>query len=123
MALYIWGMKMPTIAVIQSLVKTITALASDLPLSVKPGTKADKIWIVMNLGKGKTPYKTFNRRFDAMFGEDCRDCNGCLEHVRRGKLGLGLVCSYLSKVNWAVNFPLDLVEIKLQRVISELKHL
>ncbi|KAG6892044.1 hypothetical protein C0995_005839, partial [Termitomyces sp. Mi166 len=58
-----------------------------------------------------------------MFGKDCRDCNGCLEHVRRGKLGLGLVCLYLSKVNWAVNFPLDLVEIKLQRVISKLKHL
>ncbi|KAG6883266.1 hypothetical protein C0992_009256, partial [Termitomyces sp. T32_za158] len=58
-----------------------------------------------------------------MFGEDCRDSCGRLEHVRRGKLGLGLICSYLSKINWADGFPLDLVEVKLERLIAELKYL
>ncbi|KAG6872075.1 hypothetical protein C0993_002460, partial [Termitomyces sp. T159_Od127] len=116
-------MPLPTIATIHSLVKTITVLSSDLPSSIKQGSKGDKIWSVMNGGEGKTPHETFNRRFDAMFGEECRDSNGRLEHVRRGKLGLGLVCLYLSKVDWTVNFPLDLVEIKLQRLVSELKHL
>ncbi|KAG6899843.1 hypothetical protein C0995_004807, partial [Termitomyces sp. Mi166 len=62
---------MPTTAAIQALVKTITALSSDLPLSVKQGSKSDKIWTVMNVGEGKTLHETFNRCFDAMFGKDC----------------------------------------------------
>ncbi|KAG6863128.1 hypothetical protein C0993_012772 [Termitomyces sp. T159_Od127] len=114
---------MPTVTSIQSLVKTLAALSTNLPLSVKPGTKGDKIWSVMNTEQGETLHETFNRRFDAMFGEDCRDSSGRLEHVRRGKLGLGLVCSYLAKLDWADGFPLDIVEIKLERLISELKHL
>jgi hypothetical protein len=34
---------------------------------------------------------------------------------------MGVIVSYLLKVNWAVDFPLDLVEIKLQCLIMELK--
>jgi hypothetical protein len=34
---------------------------------------------------------------------------------------MGLVVSYLLKINW-MSFPLDLVELKLQRLIKELKH-
>ncbi len=34
---------------------------------------------------------------------------------------MGLVVSYLSKIDWTAGFPLDLVELKLQRLISELK--
>ena len=67
-------------------------------------------------------HKTFNRCFDAMFGEDCRDTSGRLQYVHKGRLELGRVCSYLSKIDWADNFPLDIVEIKLQRLIRELKH-
>jgi hypothetical protein len=33
---------------------------------------------------------------------------------------MGLVVSYLSKINWN-GFPLDLVELKLQRLVTELK--
>ena len=32
--------------------------------------------------------KTFNRCFDAMFREDCRDTAGHLQHVCKGKLCL-----------------------------------
>jgi len=68
------------------------------------------------------PHETFNRRFDALFGEDCRDPHGRLHHVCQGKLGMGLIVLYLSKINWD-SFPLDLVELKLQRLITELKYL
>jgi hypothetical protein len=74
----------------------------------------------MNNAEGDTPHETFNRRFDAIFAEDCRDSDGRLHYVRQGKLGMGLV-SYLSKINWTTGFPLDLVELKLQRLVTELK--
>ena len=31
----------------------------------------DKIWAVMNSDNGEMPHETFNKRFDAMFSEDC----------------------------------------------------
>jgi hypothetical protein len=40
----------------------------------------------MNTEECDTPHETFNRRFDAMFAEDCRDSDGRLHHVRQGKL-------------------------------------
>ena len=113
---------MPTLADIGSLVADICAFANSLPSSVPNGSKDDKIWAVMNSDNGETPHETFNKRFDAMFGEDCHDLHGRLHHVRRGKIGMGLVCSYLTKIDWT-DFPLDLVEIKLQRLLVELKQL
>ena len=57
-----------------------------------------------------------------MFGEDCRDLHGCLHHVCHGKFGMGLVCSYLTNLDWT-DLPLDLAEIKLQCLLVELKQL
>lgn len=108
---------------IKSLVKEIITLSNVLPISVPQGTEGDKIWSVMNRDAGETAHETFNRRFDAMFGEDCRDSMGRLQHIRQGRLGLGLVCNYLSTINWSDNFPLDIVEIKLNRLVTELKFL
>lgn len=113
---------MSTIAAIRLAVKEIGTLSASLADSVPKGSKDDKLWLVMNSAEGESPHKTFNRRFDALFAEDCRDSSGRLHHVRQGKLGMGLVVTYLSKLNWA-NFPLDLVDLKLQRLITELKHL
>ena len=76
----------------------------------------------MNAVEGDDPHETFNRRFDALFAENCRDSNGRLHYVCQGKLGMGLIISYLSGINWT-NSPLDLVELKLQHPIAELKHL
>jgi hypothetical protein len=114
---------MPPLTTIKSLVKEIITLSNVLPPSVPPGTKDDKIWSVMNGDAGETAHETFNRRFDAMFGEDCRDSMGRLQYIRRGQLGLGLVCNYLSAINWLDSFPLDIVEIKLQRLATDLKFL
>lgn len=113
---------MSTIAAIRLAVKEIGTLSASLTDSVPKGSKDDKLWLVMNSAEGESPHETFNRRFDALFAEDCRDSSGRLHHVRQGKLGMGLVVTYLSKLNWA-NFPLDLVDLKLQRLITELKHL
>ena len=77
----------------------------------------------MNTEEHDNPHEMFNRQFDAMFAEDCHDSNGRLHHLRQGKLGINLVVSYLSKINWTTGFPLDLVEIKLQHLITELKFL
>jgi hypothetical protein len=75
----------------------------------------------MHTAESDTPHETFNRRFDAIFAEDCRNSDGRLHYVRQGKLGMGLVVTYLSKINWTTGFPLDLVELKLQRLVTELK--
>ncbi|KAI9457660.1 hypothetical protein F5148DRAFT_1151140 [Russula earlei] len=114
---------MSTPNTVKQLVKDITSLSNSLSDAVPRGSKDDKIWFVMNTKEGDVPpHETFNRRFDALFGEDCRDPGGRLHHIRQGKLGMGLVVSYLLKINWT-NFPLDLVELKLERLIAELKHL
>ena len=112
---------MPSSAAIKQLVKEITALSLSLSDAVPKASKDDKIWSVMNTEEGETPHEIFNRCFDALFGEDCHDSRGRLHHLRQGKHGMGLVVSYLSKIDWTAGFPLDLVELKLQRLISELK--
>ena len=113
---------MSTLMGIKLLVKEIGSLSTSLADSVLKGTKDDKIWSVLNKEERDTPHETFNSRFDALFAEDCCDSNGRLHHIRQGKLGMGLVVSYISKINWA-DFPLDLVELKLQRLVTELKSL
>src|ERR1700679_3115024 len=106
---------MTRISEIKTLIKSITTLSNTLPhsSSVLQGMKEDKIWSVMNTEECETAHETFNKCFDAMFGEDCRDDTGRLKYVRRGKLGLGRICSYLSKIAWADNFPWVIVETNL----------
>jgi hypothetical protein len=113
---------MTTVATVRLLVKEISSLSLSLADTVPKGSKDDKIWSVMNAEERDSPHETFNSRFDALFAEDCRDADGRLHHVRQGKLGMGLVVSYISKITWA-DFPLDIVELKLQRLIAELKYL
>src|SRR6266478_3139421 len=117
--------KMCTLDIIRQLVKEIGALSGSLSDAIPKGSKDSKIWSVMNTKEGNghdAPFETFNCRFDALFGEDCHDLHGRLHHICQGKLGMGLVVLYLSKINWA-DFPLDLVELKLQCLIAELQHL
>lgn len=103
--------------------KETGVLSNSLLQSVQQGMKEDIIWTMMNADERDTPHETFNRRFDAMFGEDCWDSAGRLHYIRKGKHGLGLVCSFLSKLDWANSFPLDIVEIKLSQLVAELKQL
>ena len=104
---------MSTVSEIKALVKVITTLSNGLPQSIPLGTKEDKIWTAMHTEEGETAHKTFNRHFDAVFGEDCWDAAGHLQYLRKGKLGLVNVCAYLSNIDCMEGFPLDIVEIKL----------
>jgi hypothetical protein len=113
---------MTTSATIKRLVKDVTTLSNTLAESVPIGSKDDKIWCVMNSEERDTAHETFNRRFDALFAEDCRDSDGRLHYVRQGKHGMGLVASYLLSIDWS-GFPLDIVELKLQRLVRELRGL
>ena len=36
---------------------------------------------------------------------------------------MGLVCTYVKKIDWSLDWPLDLVEVKLQRLNTELLHI
>ena len=111
---------MSSVPAIKVLVNEIGTLCNTLSDAVPRVSKAEKIWSVMKTDEYDTPHETLNRHFDALLGEDCRDSNDRLHHVRQGKFS---ILSYLSKVNWAVDFPLDFVELKLQHLIAELKHL
>ena len=52
-------------------------------------TKYDKIYKVMHTTERETPHETFKHRFDASFGEDCRNCGRRLHYIRKGKHGNG----------------------------------
>jgi hypothetical protein len=108
---------------VKQLVKEISALLSSLSDAVPKASKNNKIWSVMNTKEGDTLHETFNHQFNALFGEDCHDSNGHLHYVCQGKLGMGLIIFYLLKINWTQDFPLNLVALKLQWLIDELKGL
>lgn len=115
---------MSTIADIVKLLQKISILSKALPESVSPGSPEDKIWIVLQGSEGDTPWVTLNRRFDTLFAEHCRDQDGRLLHIWRGQYGMDAVCAYLATINFRdANMPLDLVELKLLRIHTELIHL
>ena len=73
----------PALLAIKGVIDKIIKLGSQLPDAVPIGTQDDKLWTVMNMHE-EDPWQTFNRRFDIVFGENCRDKNGRLYHLRRG---------------------------------------
>jgi len=86
------------------------------------GHKEDKIYTVMSSPEGKDGWQTFNKRFDAMFGEDCRDDNGRLHFVHRGLYGMDMVTAYLKKLDVAA-MPLDLMALKLVQLNNKIVHI
>jgi hypothetical protein len=116
---------MITVSQINALIHEITKLSSSLPASVPNGTQKDKIWRLMSGPEGDNVFETFNKRFDALFAEDahCRNSDGRFHFLCKGNYGMDAVTSYLSQVDWSSGVPLDLVEIKLNRLVLELRHL
>ncbi|KAJ7785405.1 hypothetical protein B0H14DRAFT_2630618 [Mycena olivaceomarginata] len=58
-----------------------------------------------------------------LFGVDTRE-DGRLKHIRRGEHGMSFVASHLAGLDWkSGKYPLDLVGIKLQRVVNEMEYL
>lgn len=110
---------------IRSLVKRITHLSRALPAqTVRLAIQLDKICMVMQGPEGETPWHTLNKRFDALFGEDCRDDQGRLHEIRRGQHGMDLVANYLEKLGSALEeMPREPLAIKLNRLTTELEFL
>ena len=99
----------------RALINNIVSLTRSLPTSVPLATDEDRIFAVMSSPEGESTWHTFNKRFDALFGEDCRDSTGQLHHIRRGRLGMDKVCDYLGTLDVG-SVPLDLATIKLVRL-------
>lgn len=107
---------------ILSSISSITTLCKELPMTISHGSKRCKIYEVLSGPEGENAWHTFNQQFDALFGEDCRDEEGRLHHIRRGEYGIDKVIKYLSTIDLG-SLSLDLVDIKLNRLKEELEFL
>ncbi|KAJ7107579.1 hypothetical protein C8R44DRAFT_744751 [Mycena epipterygia] len=111
---------------ILGLIKKTRKLSALLPEIVREATDADDVYRVITKVHGidDTIAGTFNRRFDILFGEDCRDADGRLKNIARGDFGMNCVIEYLESIHWeSAGIPLDLAGNKLTRVVVELEHL
>ncbi|KAH7904802.1 hypothetical protein BJ138DRAFT_1119065 [Hygrophoropsis aurantiaca] len=108
-----------------ALIENIVSLSIGLPPSVPIATTEDRIYHVMQNVSGDDAWQTFNRRFDILFGEDCRDVDGRMHHIRQGPShGMGAVCAYLKSIDLSNTSLLhDLMEIKLTRLAEEIVYL
>jgi hypothetical protein len=113
---------MSTPRTISELITNLVSLTESLPASIPNALHDGKINHVLMTVEGEEPFETFNRRFDILFGEHCRDENGRLVHIQRGKYGMDAVCKYLKTMTWE-GFPLDIVKIKLDRIVAEVVYL
>lgn len=114
-----------TLEEVKGLVDRLTELSKKLPVSVPLATKESRIYRLVTTINEHDTYETFNRIFDLLFKEDnqCRNEEGRLIHVTRGKFGMDKFCSYLIGVPWtdpSMARAYDLVKIRLLRVINEL---
>ncbi|KAL1657695.1 hypothetical protein GGF50DRAFT_121580 [Schizophyllum commune] len=94
----------------------IKALAKQLPSSVPIASKDGMIYRILRDSHGESAWATFNKRFDALYGEECRDADGKLKNIERGKYGLDGVCKYLDIAVQQGSMPYDLMSIKLERL-------
>ena len=103
-------------------IQKICCLSENLPTTVALAAKTDKIFTVFSRPEGESQWHTFNSRFDAVFGDDCRDpTTKKLHFIRRGEHGVGKVCEYLKAINLEDDLiPLDLMISKLLRLHNEL---
>jgi hypothetical protein len=104
------------------LIEQICLLIKKLPYSVKEAEKSSKLRSVFTGPEGESVLFTFNRRFDAVFAEDCGDGYGRLPCVERGPHGMDLVTEYLQGlVPTLASISLGPVMfIKLERLQDEL---
>jgi hypothetical protein len=103
-------------------IQKICCLSENLPAAVPIADPTDKIFTVFSRDEEETQWQTFNSRFDAVFGDDCRDPKTKKLHfIRRGPHGMGHVCEYLKTIHLEdPDLPLDLVIGKLSRLNNEL---
>ena len=74
------------------------------------------------------PLRDVQSHFDILFKEDaqCRDKDGRLFNIQKGRYGMGKLISYLTNVPWtdtSMAEAYNLVKLRLDRVINELEML
>ncbi|GJF00443.1 hypothetical protein PsYK624_167310 [Phanerochaete sordida] len=112
------GEQQPTLS---QLIQELKKLSLTLPDSVPVGKKTDKISIVLANVTGDDEFHTFNRKYDALFGMDCRD-GPRLRYVRRGRYGMPAWCEYLEAIDLKhASIQPGLVRLRLTTLITELK--
>jgi hypothetical protein len=103
----------------------LRGLAKQLPPTVPIATKDDRIVEVFtNIPVSENPaehWETFNRRMDALFGNELCDSNGRLLNVKRGAFGIDLVLAYFNDAASKGALNWDLAAIKVDRLITELQ--
>ncbi|KAF8217568.1 hypothetical protein K438DRAFT_2037066 [Mycena galopus ATCC 62051] len=107
-----------------TLIKKVEALAPLLPDSVKEASTDDnELHLLTNTsGIQGSPWGTLNRQLDKLFGVDTLE-DGGLKHIRRGEHGMYFVATHLAGLDWkSGKYPLDLVELKLQRIVEEMEY-
>ncbi|KAJ7755768.1 hypothetical protein B0H14DRAFT_2635245 [Mycena olivaceomarginata] len=105
-----------------TLIKKIETFAPLLPDSVKEASTDDNE-LHCTSGIDDSPWGTLNCQLDKLFGVDTRE-DGRLKHIRRGEHGMSFVASHLAGLDWkSGKYPLDLVGIKLQRVVDDMEYL
>ncbi|CAK5262318.1 unnamed protein product [Mycena citricolor] len=116
-----------TVKHVLELVKEISHLVPRLPDTVPgPDPNDNKILCLLSSkpSEDDTTASLFNRRFDVLFGEDCRNDAGRMIYVRRGEDGMDLVVTYLNSIQWeSDNNLLGIAPIKLEQMVTELRHL
>ncbi|KAJ7860110.1 hypothetical protein B0H14DRAFT_3863890 [Mycena olivaceomarginata] len=111
---------------ILNFIKKMKKLLAQLPDTIPEASEADDIVRVITTVHGidESVCGTFNRRFDILFGADCRTPDGRLKNIRRGDFGMGCAIDYLESIHWeSADIPLDLAEVKLTRIVHELEYL
>jgi hypothetical protein len=76
---------------VKSSISCITDLCKEILINVPIGNRRSKIYLVMTGDEGEDSWHTFNKQFDALFAEDCRDGQDRLHHICRGEFGMDLV--------------------------------
>ena len=113
---------MSSIHDIQATVSQIQTLCTELLSTIPQGSNRSKITQVLDGPEYESPWQTFNKRFNALFAEDCRDEAGRLHHICRGKYGMDKMNNYLASIDFTA-LLLDLVTFKLDQLKAELEDL
>jgi len=116
-------MPLPDYRVFSQKIDHLKVLAKQLPSTIPIATKDDRIVEVFTkIPVSDNPaehWEIFNRRMDVLFGNELRDSNGRLRHVKRGTLGIDLVLEYFDDAASKGTLNWDLAAIKIDRLITE----
>jgi len=109
---------------IQKLKNLVQALPNTIPIATEKDCVKEIFTKFPAVDAGNEDYwMVFNHCMDALFGEDVRNSNGCLQNIMRGRFGMDMVISYLKEaislghLQWAAAQP------KFMCLIDELQYL